>query len=128
MKHKTSSLKIGIGTPTILMIFVVLCMTILSVLSFMEANTNRKLINKEITYSENYYQANATATKIQNALLENKQSITSLSEQYLVEMKENDTEIEYYVTIDDKKYLHVILDKKDMQISKMWKVENKEDK
>lgn len=126
MKNKTSTLKIGIGTPTILMIFVVLCMVILCVLSFMEANTNANMSEKEAIYTQNYYKAKTQAELIHNALISEKE-ISTINNQYQVEIKETDTELEYYVTIDEKKQLHVVIDRNDFSVIHMWNVETKGD-
>lgn len=126
MKNKTSTLKIGIGTPTILMIFVVLCMVILCVLSFMEANTNANMSEKEAIYTQNYYKAKTQAELIHNALISEKE-ISTINNQYQVEIKETDTELEYYVTIDEKKQLHVVIDRNDLSVIHMWNVETKGD-
>lgn len=126
MKNKTSTLKIGIGTPTILMIFVVLCMVILCVLSFMEANTNANMSEKEAIYTQNYYKAKTQAELIHNALI-SEEEISTINYQYQVEIKETDTELEYYVTIDEKKQLHVVIDRNDLSLIHMWNVETKGD-
>lgn len=126
MKNKSSTLKIGIGTPTILMIFVVLCMVILCVLSIMEANINANMSNKEVEYTQNYYKAKTQAELIQHTLIE-KNAILDVDELYQIEIKESDTELEYYVTIDEKKQLHVVLDKNDLTKVHMWNVETKGD-
>lgn len=126
MKNKTSTLKIGIGTPTILMIFVVLCMVILCVLSFMEANTNANMSEKEAIYTQNYYKAKTQAELIHNALI-SEEEISTINNQYQVEIKETDTELEYYVTIDEKKQLHVVIDRNDLSLIHMWNVETKGD-
>lgn len=126
MKNKTSTLKIGIGTPTILMIFVVLCMVILCVLSFMEANTNANMSEKEAIYTQNYYKAKTQAELIHHALI-SEEEISTINNQYQVEIKETDTELEYYVTIDEKKQLHVVIDRNDLSLIHMWNVETKGD-
>lgn len=126
MKNKTSTLKIGIGTPTILMIFVVLCMVILCVLSFMEANTNTNMSEKEANYTQNYYKAKTQAELIYHALI-SEEEISTINNQYQVEIQETDTELEYYVTIDEKKQLHVVIDRNDLSVIHMWNVETKGD-
>lgn len=126
MKNKTSTLKIGIGTPTILMIFVVLCMVILCVLSFMEANTNANMSEKEAIYTQKYYEAKTQAELIHYALT-NEEEISTISDQYHVDIQDTDTELEYYVTIDEKKQLHVVIDRNDLSVIHMWNVETKGD-
>ncbi|MDD3049006.1 MAG: hypothetical protein PHQ89_03410 [Bacilli bacterium] len=131
MKNRTSSLKIGIGTPTTLMVFVVLCMVILSVLSYMEANTNSNLSEKELLYTEQYYKANTQAELIYHTLnQEINQSddpLIKVKELYNVVIQEKDTELEYYVTINEKKILHVAVNKYNLSTIHMWKVISKEE-
>lgn len=126
MKNKSSTLKIGIGTPTILMIFVVLCMVILCVLSFMEANTNANMSDKEVIYTQNYYKATTQAELIHHALT-NGEKTSAIKNLYQVEIQETDTQLEYYVTIDEKKQLHVVIDKNNLSMVQMWNVETKGD-
>lgn len=126
MKNKSSTLKIGIGTPTILMIFVVLCMVILCVLSFMEANTNANMSEKEVAYTQNYYKATTQAELIHHAIMKQTDNST-IRNLYDVEIQEIDTQLEYYVTIDEKKQLHVVIDKNDLSMIHMWNVETKGD-
>lgn len=126
MKNKPSTLKIGIGTPTILMIFVVLCMVILSVLSFMEANTNAKMSEKEAVYTQNYYKA-TTQAELVHYVLTNEEKIDTINSLYNVDIQETDTELEYYVTIDEKKQLHVVIDRNNLSVIHMWNVETKGD-
>ncbi|WMJ22325.1 hypothetical protein RBG61_10030 [Paludicola sp. MB14-C6] len=51
--------KISVGATTILMIFVVLCLTTFAVLSFLTARSDLKLTSKSVTATKEYYQADA---------------------------------------------------------------------
>lgn len=55
---------VGIGMPSILMIFVVLCLTTFGVLSYSSANADYKLTVKHEEYMNEYYQADAKAQEI----------------------------------------------------------------
>jgi hypothetical protein len=55
---------IGLGGPSIIMIFVVLCMTTLSALSLMTANADWKLSKKAAGSTEEYYAADSKAEEI----------------------------------------------------------------
>lgn len=105
----SGSLKIGIGTPTILMIFVVLCMVILSVLSFQEADHNMMLAEKEKNYVTNYYEAKAKANQIANEL--QNLSIKDIQEKHDLTIKEDQSSYQYQCSIDKKKEINVVLDK-----------------
>lgn len=57
MKKTKKSVQIGLGASSILMIFVVLCMMILSVLSYNRATQNQAIADREKVYQEDYYKA-----------------------------------------------------------------------
>lgn len=103
------SLKIGVGTPTILMIFVVLCMVILSVLSFQEADHNMLLVEKEKAYVTNYYEAKAKANQIAHEMKNT--SIEDIQEKYDLVIQEDQTSYQYHIEIDKKKEIYVVLNK-----------------
>ncbi len=54
-------LSIGLGIPTILLVFVSLGLCILSLMTYLEANKNSKTCQKEIEYVQSYYEADAKA-------------------------------------------------------------------
>lgn len=51
----------GIGAPSILMIFVSLCITVLATLSLLTVNSNYNLAKKSSDYVKSYYEADSTA-------------------------------------------------------------------
>lgn len=59
------TLKPGTGIATILLIFVVLAMSILSVLSYLKVIQDHKTVLKETEYAQGYAYANAKAEYIQ---------------------------------------------------------------
>jgi len=110
-KENKKSISIGIGTPSIMMIFTVLCLTIFAVLTFLQANLSLKQSNR---YKENtiaYYNADTKAMEIEiNALeillsdMENKEEML---ENLGIEI--NDNELSYKVDIQEDKTLEVTL-------------------
>ncbi len=52
MKKRKQSVQIGLGATSIFMIFVILCMTILSVLSYTRASQNEKIAERERLFRE----------------------------------------------------------------------------
>lgn len=64
MKNKIK-MCFGIGAPSIIMIFICLSFTTLSILALMTASSNYKLARKHADYVQNYYSAD---TKIQEEL------------------------------------------------------------
>ncbi len=75
MKRKSSFFP-GVGASSILMIFVVLCLTMFGVLSFVTANADYKFSTKNANAVENYYEASSSAqqklAEIDSALLQAK--------------------------------------------------------
>lgn len=51
----------GIGAPSILMIFVSLCITVLATLSLLTVNSNYNLAKKSADYIKSYYEADSIA-------------------------------------------------------------------
>ncbi|MDF2949348.1 MAG: hypothetical protein K0R07_1379 [Sedimentibacter sp.] len=58
---KSSNVSIGMGGSLILTIFVVLCLTVFSVLSFTTAYSDLKLANKTEEFTSDYYKIHGTA-------------------------------------------------------------------
>jgi len=54
----------GIGSASIVLIFVVVCLTIFTVVSFVTASTEEALINTELQLVREYYEADALAEQI----------------------------------------------------------------
>ncbi len=63
MKEKRG-LSIGLGIPTILLVFVSLGLCILSLMTYLEAKQNSQSVQKEIEYVRAYYQADAKAQNL----------------------------------------------------------------
>lgn len=57
-------MSVGIGGPSIIMIFVILCLTTLSALSLMTANAEWKLTNKAAHAAADYYSADCEAEEL----------------------------------------------------------------
>lgn len=105
---KNTSLKIGVGTPTILMIFVVLCMVILSILSLQEANFNQELAKKEKTYLINYYEADTKGKQIVSSLKQ--EGLEATETKYQLDIQTLDPDYQFILEIDETKQLNVQLD------------------
>ncbi len=128
MKNKPSSLKIGIGTATILMIFVVLCMVILSVLSLKEAQMNEALAKKEKDYTYAYYVTQLEANSIYDIVIDNtktnEEKTKEVKEQYKVDVRFEPTQITYTVSINKNKQLYVALQNDNYEITS-WIVQTR---
>jgi len=64
MRNKKSSIGFGVGTSSLLMIMIVLCMTILATLSYLNVKNNTELYNEKERMIKEYYQADENAIKI----------------------------------------------------------------
>ncbi|WP_444642742.1 hypothetical protein ACRQU7_00100 [Caproiciproducens sp. R1] len=71
--RRKGNFHLGVGASSILMIFVVLCLTTFGILSYVTANADNKISTKNAETVENYYTATAIAEqklqKIDEALL-----------------------------------------------------------
>ena len=64
MHNKKNTIGFGVGTSSLLMILIVLCMTILATLSYLNVRNNTKLYNEKEKMIKEYYQADGNAIKI----------------------------------------------------------------
>lgn len=68
MKKTKRNVQIGLGASSILMIFVVLCMMILSVLAYNQAKQNYDIAKREAVYEEAYRKADTKASILYEVL------------------------------------------------------------
>jgi hypothetical protein len=83
-KHEFS---INIGLPSIMLIFVVLCLVSFGVLSLVSANADRKLSQKVLTRQEEYYNASNEAQEMLadvDTKLHNAYNNSSSKEEYIL--------------------------------------------
>lgn len=71
MKKRKQSVQIGLGATSIFMIFVILCMTILSVLSYARASQNEKIAERERLFQEAIMRSEAAASELQDEIISN---------------------------------------------------------
>ena len=115
---KQKSLGITSGTASILMIFVVLCITTFATLSFVQANAQVNLARRNMTKLNEYYAADvqglAVATKVDEMLDQGELDLAELKR-----LNEtcalNDDELSYTVDLNERQYLSIVLD-----VSKSW--------
>lgn len=110
-KAKRKSVGIGVGTSSIMMIFVVLVFTVFATLSYVQANANYKMSDRYRKTTEQYYLADTEATAIvfaiQNALDQQKplDEFTQIYQSQNLTVKDN--VVEFYVTINENSVLCV---------------------
>ncbi len=117
-KNKTkSSLGITSGTASIMMIFVVLCITVFSVLSYVQANAQVNLVQRNQEMLNEYYQADLEALRLRNDIqralsVNNNAWFSSPSQAWLdQEISEDGARLlKYEVTINDRQTLSVTLE------------------
>lgn len=68
MRNEKRGIQIGLGASSIFMIFVVLCMMILSVLSYTRALQNEKIAQREKLYQEAYARSDTGAQLLVNEM------------------------------------------------------------
>lgn len=65
---------LGVGYVTLIMLFAIICLTVLSVLSYQAARANEKLNEKSLSFTTEYYEADGRAkillSELDNAALE----------------------------------------------------------
>lgn len=117
---KKKSVFMGMGVPSLLMMFIILCMIILALLSFENANQSEALAQREIQELEHYYEGEATTEMLLHSI--SNQDFETLDEMSLTLLEEAKnigkvitTEIEHdilnlNITIDDNYIFHVQLD------------------
>lgn len=110
-KHGTNS-GISIGSSSLILIFVVLCMTVFSVLTLMSANAEKKLSDKSAQAVSDYYNADLAATMKINEIAEALASSDSAEAEQLIifgtelTTAEDGIIIAFDTEIDSRRTLH----------------------
>lgn len=86
MKKVRKNVQVGLGASSILMIFVILCMMVLSVLSFSRAQQNEKTALREQMYQQAYHKADTKAQILYELLQKNSPYYSSMQD--LIKIKE----------------------------------------
>lgn len=99
MKQK-GSFRLGIGTISIFMVFIVLCFTILSCIAYMKASDDDERSKQQLDYIQAYYQADGKARKIQASLIAQLSNLdTDADQAFLSEAKVIRTGNEFYYEV-----------------------------
>ncbi len=142
MKEK-QRLSIGTGVSSILMIFVVLCLTTFGVLSFSSANADLNLTKKNGKQIEAYYAADGKAQEILmeiDGLIYTAQSadgdeaiyeetvislLSTINSPMTIKNNEDNTlEVNYIVSLNEKQYLDVVITILPYESLKRYKVDS----
>ena len=109
--NKKHEFAMNIGLPSILLIFVVLCLISFGVLSLVSANSDRKLSQKILDRSSAYYEACNQAEEMLSDVDEKLHDAYESSDDYSSYMTlVQNIQTSYTFTISDSQDLQVILD------------------
>lgn len=138
---KNKVYNLGIGTTSILIIFIVVCLTILSVLSYMVTNTDYKVTNTKKEYNMMYHEADSKAidkmAQIDDVLYKiasKNMKFNEVKAKMLlanidgIEVDYSSNEISYDIHVRNNAYISVVLDvniDKEFKLPKIKK--NKDD-
>lgn len=112
MSRKIGTTGLPIGGPTLLMVFVILCINIFAVISYMSALRDYNLSEKSAEMITNYYEADAEATRVLSDIAQD----IKLNQDYLNKYKDiNDFSISDEANTLTVKYKALI--KKDIVLS-----------
>ena len=122
MSRETSILKINVGISTTIMIFVILCLVVISTLCVIEANNSMELAKKNAQSVRNYYLADSIAIEVIDSLILGQPADIK----YDSYKKGGHDYISYSVNVDDQRQLNVLLkDTNDKLIIEKWEVSNR---
>ena len=109
MSKARKNVQVGLGAVSILMIFVILCMMVLSVLSFSRAQQNDKTALRERSFQEAYHKADTQAQILYELLVQYNASYTSMNT--LVEVPELEERLHRkgtsYEVKDDRLHVYI---------------------
>lgn len=135
MKKTKRNVQIGLGASSILMIFVVLCMMILSVLAYNQAKQNYDIAKREAIYEEAYRKADTKASILYEVLntyvkedgsLDKTLARLNVQEQFQsedVQYELQNQTISIHIKVNAQQSLQVVLEQVgDEVISNSWKL------
>lgn len=110
--NKQGHFRFGIGIISIFMVFVVMCFTILSCLSYMKAADDNERIKQQEAYVKEYYKADGEARSILQDIMELNGIFKS--EKAMKVLKDSqvtlqDDQLQYQIKINTKQRLSVTL-------------------
>lgn len=90
-EKKRPSLRVSTGITSLMMVFVVLCMTVFATLNYVQANRNAKMISATTEQSKAYYNADYLASKYLESLLDELSSNTASA---VLEQHQSDADVD----------------------------------
>ena len=138
MRNEKRGIQIGLGASSIFMIFVVLCMMILSVLSYTRALQNEKIAQREKLYQEAYARSDTGAQLLVNEMRQHAdlrleqllklEHVEKLLEEYHMETKWSQAELLVNIPVQEDQQLQLRLQKQNKSLLiRAWKTITKGD-
>ena len=138
MRNEKRGIQIGLGASSIFMIFVVLCMMILSVLSYTRALQNEKIAQREKLYQEAYARSDTGAQLLVNEMRQHAdlrleqllklEQVEKLLEEYHMETKCTQAELLVNIPVQEDQQLQLRLQKQNKSLLiRAWKTITKGD-
>ena len=138
MRNEKRGIQIGLGASSIFMIFVVLCMMILSVLSYTRALQNEKIAQREKLYQEAYARSDTGAQLLVNEMRQHAdlrleqllklEQVEKLLEEYNMETKWSQAELLVNIPVQEEQQLQLRLQKQNKSLLiRAWKTITKGD-
>ncbi|EFP61666.1 hypothetical protein DWW36_15050 [Erysipelotrichaceae bacterium AF15-26LB] len=138
MRNEKRGIQIGLGASSIFMIFVVLCMMILSVLSYTRALQNEKIAQREKLYQEAYARSDTGAQLLVNEMRQHAdlrleqllklEQVEKLLEEYHMETKCSQAELLVNIPVQEDQQLQLRLQKQNKSLLiRAWKTITKGD-
>ncbi|MGE4214714.1 MAG: hypothetical protein AB7E42_08065 [Anaerotignaceae bacterium] len=133
MKRRLKAMGLPIGGPSLLMAFILLCLTIFASISFMAANRDYKLSQKTAEHLTQYYAADSRAEEILAQIdnsLKNNEGIEAIENNFkdynaIIIKEDNIINITYAVAVKDEMELSVAARVTEGNIKVLgWKVVN----
>ena len=138
MRNEKRGIQIGLGASSIFMIFVVICMMILSVLSYTRALQNEKIAQREKLYQEAYARSDTGAQLLVNEMRQHAdlrleqllklEQVEKLLEEYHMETKWSQAELLVNIPVQEDQQLQLRLQKQNKSLLiRAWKTITKGD-
>lgn len=121
MKNKKFSVQLGIGTPSIVMMFVIVVMCIISVLSYLDATSYYDSTCKQVNQTIEYYQGQSKGLELYYQLDKdmNDGDIEKVLKKEKVVYKISKDVIEYQCDLNNSQYILFEINKNDLSIKTM---------
>ena len=123
MKKTRRGMTIGLGVPTVLLIFVVLGMCIVCLLTHLKAQQNQATASKEVEQVTSYYEADSKAQYLIEGI-QKQEDMNSFIEENQIEYKDENGMISFSIPMNEKQVLSVVLKENEITSYRVKEAEN----